>query len=189
MTKKKEPKQKKIENNIYNIIMFALIFALVISFVFTVDKLFFEKPIDNCYQAHAYSKPMTPEQYSACDYNQEQINECAKNGGHVIQNTDCTITCDYCYKEQSMLYQKYEDKLNYGRLILSFILALVFAFITIKDKIIGYSLLTASLVALFISTISAIRMLDNWLPIVIIAEFALVVFIYFKTSKRELSKK
>ena len=79
--------------------------------------------------------------------------------------------------------ETYNNRINLGRMILTFLLALAFAFITIKDKIIRYSILSASLVSLFIATMSAMNLLDKMLPLVIIVEFLLVIFIYRKTNK------
>ena len=79
----------------------------------------------------------------------------------------------------------YNNKVNLGRMIFTFLLALLMAFILIRDKIIRYAILSASLVSLFVATISAIKLLNKILPLVIIAEFLLVIFIYKKTSKEK----
>lgn len=184
-----QPKQK-VENLAYNIIMFTLIFALVISFIFTIDKLILDQPINDCYLKNAAYKdygyyPESTNLDQNCNYNDEFLSYCYTTEGQVIYKKNCEIDCDYCYKEYNQILEKYNNKINLGRMIFTFLLALAFAFILIKDKIIRYAILSASLVSLFVATISAISLLDKILPLVIIVEFLLVIFIYKKTNKEK----
>ncbi|HOZ35648.1 MAG TPA: hypothetical protein PLK55_03245 [archaeon] len=182
----KKVKSKKLENVVYNIIMFTLIFALVISFVFTIDKLFLERPKDNCYlQDYNYKPEVITNIDANCSYNQEYINSCYKSEGNIVYKKDCQMECSYCYRDYNKILETYNNRINIGRMIFTFLLALLMAFILIKDKIIRYSILSASLVSLFVATISATKLLNKMLPVVIIAEFLLVIFIYRKTSKEK----
>ena len=186
MVKKSE--QKKIENLVYNIIMFALIFALVISFVFTIDKLFLEKPKDTCYlqdYTQYKAEPVVLNSDQNCNYDETYISECVQSEGNIIYKKNCTMECSYCYRDFNKVMEAYNNRINIGRMIFTFLLALAFAFIMIKDKIIRYSILSASLVSLFVATMSAMNLLDKLLPVIIIAEFLLVIFIYRKTNKEK----
>ncbi len=169
--------KKTSDKLLYEIVIFILIFALMISIVFTFDKLFIEKPINECYDI--YQKDYRNDK---CEYDNIAMNECYVKEGQVIFNNDCTLTCDYCYKKYNGEIEKYNNKTNLLRIILSFMIALSLAFINLKDKIIRYSLLSGSLVSLFVSTIIAMQMIGILLPIVIIIEFLLVLFIYKKTK-------
>lgn len=182
----KKTKPKKLENIIYNVIMFTLIFALVVSFVFTVDKLFLERPKDSCYlEDYSYRRPETNINLDNCSYDEEYIDSCIKSEGNIIYKKECQVECSYCYRDFRKTLETYNNKINLGRIIFTFLLALLMAFIPIKDKIIRYSVLSAALVSLFVATISAMNMLNKILPIVIIAEFLLVMLIYKKTSKEK----
>lgn len=184
MNKKEKP--KKLENVVYNIIMFTLIFALVISFVFTIDKLFLERPKDTCYlQDYSYKPEIITNIDTNCSYNEEFVNSCYKSEGSIIYKKDCQMECSYCYRDFNKVMEAYDNRINIGRMIFTFLLALLMAFILIKDKIIRYSILSAALVSLFVATISAMNLLNKMLPVVIIAEFLLVIFIYRKTSKEK----
>ncbi|HPV66253.1 MAG TPA: hypothetical protein PK655_02260 [archaeon] len=179
-------KSKKLENTIYNIIIFTLIFALVISFVFTIDKLFLEKPKDTCYlENYGYMPETNINPDNNCSYDEEYINFCYKTEGNIIHKKNCQVECSYCYRDFNKVMDAYNNKVNLGRMIFTFLLALLMAFILIRDKIIRYAILSASLVSLFVATISAIKLLNKILPLVIIAEFLLVIFIYKKTSKEK----
>lgn len=183
----KKIEQKKLENIVYNVIMFALIFSLVISFVFTIDKLILEKPKDTCYlQDYAYYKaePLVNLDQN-CNHDENYISACVKSEGNIIYKKNCQIECSYCYRDFNKVMETYNNRINIGRMILTFLLALAFAFVTIKDKIIRYSILSAALVSLFVATMSAMKLLDKMLPLVIIAEFLLVIFIYRKTNKEK----
>jgi hypothetical protein len=183
----KKTEQKKLENIVYNVIMFALIFALVISFVFTIDKLILEKPKDTCYlQDYAYYKtePLVNLDQN-CNHDENYISSCVKSEGNIIYKKNCQIECSYCYRDFNKIMETYNNRINIGRMIFTFLLALAFAFIMIKDKIIRYSILSASLISLFVATMSAMKLLDKMLPLVIIAEFLLVIFIYRKTNKEK----
>lgn len=182
----KKTKPKKLENVIYNIIMFTLIFALVTSFVFTVDKTFLERPKDSCYlEDYSYRPETNVNQDNKCSYDEEYIDSCIKSEGNIIYKKECQVECSYCYRDFRKTLEIYNNRINLGRMIFTFLLALLMAFIPIKDKIIKYSVLSAALVSLFIATISAMNMLNKILPLVIIAEFLLVMFIYKKTSKEK----
>lgn len=183
----KKIEQKKLENIVYNVIMFALIFSLVISFVFTIDKLILEKPKDTCYlQDYAYYKtePLVNLDQN-CNHDENYISSCVKSEGNIIYKKNCQIECSYCYRDFNKVMETYNNRINIGRMIFTFLLALAFAFIMIKDKIIRYSILSASLISLFVATMSAMTLLDKMLPLVIIAEFLLVIFIYRKTNKEK----
>jgi hypothetical protein len=169
--------KKNTEDLLYKIIMFILIFGLVISIVFTVDRLVIDKPIDNCYKN--YDKGSFNEE---CNYNELEINNCYNQEGNVLYNKDCSIECDFCQKEYFTVLDKYNEKLNLSRMIFSFVLALSLVFIRFKDKIIKYALLSGSLASLFISTLMASNLIGKILPVVIIIEFVLVLFIYKKTK-------
>lgn len=169
--------KKTSDKLLYEIVIFILIFTLMISIVFTFDRLFFQKPIDNCYDI--YQKDFRNDK---CEYDNIAMNQCYAKEGQVIFNNDCTLTCDYCYKAYNEKIKDYNNKTNLLRIILSFVIALSLAFINLKDKIIRYSLLSGSLVSLFVSTMMAMQMIGILLPIVIIIEFLLVLFIYKKTK-------
>ena len=169
--------KNKIETKLYDIAIFILIFALIIGIIFTFDRLFIEKPINNCYSN--YEKYNYNED---CDYNAQEIDECNEMNGSLLYNKDCSIECDSCYTEYSELEDNYNEKVNLMRMILSFIIALAITFIPIKDKIIRYALLSSSLIALFVATLMAMTYIGRLLPIVIIIEFLLVLFIYKKTK-------
>ena len=181
MAKKVNSKKIVVERPIYNIIMFALVFALVIAFVFTLDKLFIPSPKNDCGNIYSKAAIYQPETKD-CNYNTEQFNTCVDNQGDVIYKSGCEIECSYCNKDYNAVYQKYQDKTNIERIILTFLMALIFAFIRIKDKIIKYAILSGSLVALFVATFSAMSMIGKIFPIVIIIEFILVIFIYKRTN-------
>lgn len=149
---------KKVENITYNIIMFLLIFALVISFVFTIDKLITNEPENNC---PVYTKPVFDEN--------DFLN---------------TTYIDSCNKEYTATLNQHNNNINIGRMIFTFLLALAFAFIPIKDKIIKYAVLSGALISMFVATINAMSFLDKILPIVIIIEFLLVILIYKKTREK-----
>lgn len=183
----KKTEAKKIENVVYNIIMFTLIFALVISFVFTIDRLFLERPKDDCYlqdYAHYKPEPITTLDQN-CNYNTEYIDACYKSQGNIIYKKDCQIDCSYCYKEYNQVLETYNNRINIGRMIFTFLLALAMAFIIFKDKIVRYAILSAALVSLFIATLLATNLFEKTLPLIIIAEFLLVLFIYKKTNKEK----
>lgn len=171
-----ENKFKKSENIIYNIIIFVLIFGLIISIIFTLDRLIIKKPIDDC--RNIYQKDFRNDK---CEYDNTEINKCYLDEGQVIFNNNCTIDCDYCYKLYSKELSEYNEKINLFRIILSFIVSISLVFISFKDKIIKYSLLSGSLVSLFVATLIAMSMIGILLPIVIIIEFLLVLFVYKKT--------
>jgi len=185
MVKKSET--QKTENLIYNVIMFALIFALVISFVFTIDKLILERPESDCYlQDYAYkAEPYGINLDQNCNYDDNYISACVKSEGSIIYKRNCEIECSYCYRDYSNILETYNNRINIGRMVFTFLLALAFAFINIKDKIIRYSILSAALISLFVATMSAMKLLDQILPLVIIVEFLLVIFIYKKTNKEK----
>ncbi len=185
MVKKLE--YQKTENLIYNVIMFALIFALVISFVFTIDKLVLERPEDTCY-LQDYAHKVEPHGINLdqnCNYDDNYISSCVKSEGNIIYKKNCEMECSYCYRDYNNILETYNNRINIGRMVFTFLLALAFAFINIKDKIIRYSILSAALVSLFVATMSAMKLLDKILPLVIIAEFLLVIFIYKKTNKEK----
>ncbi|NCP71953.1 hypothetical protein GW835_00985 [archaeon] len=171
---------KKTDKLLYNIVIFLLIFALVISIVFTFERLFLEKPINEC--NNVYQKNYMNDK---CEYDQENVDTCYAKEGTVIYKSDCSIECDYCYKEYNNKLENYNNNANLLRIILSFIIALSLTLINIKDKIIKYALLSGSLVSLFVATLMAMKFIGSLLPIVIILEFILVLIIYKKTKEEK----
>lgn len=167
--------KKKSEKTIYEIIMFLLILSLVISLIFTADRLFFQKPTEECFMLHQDSF-----KEEECVYDLELISQCYKKNGNIIYKDNCLIECDDCYSQHLKELQKYENKVNLFRMILAFVIAISFTFINLKDKIIRYSILTASLISLFVATLMAMRLIGVILPIIIILEFILVIYIYKK---------
>jgi hypothetical protein len=189
MQNKKNKEPISTDKLIYNVIMFILIFALMISFIFTIDKLFFSRPELDCNLEKyglEFRDPSIRISIENCTHNTDFIENCYRNEGQIIYKEDCEIECNYCYKEYSSRLREYNNTINLGRMIFTFILALGLAFIKINDKIIRSSLLSANLVAMFIATISALNILGRIVPLIIIAEFLLVIFIYKKTSKERL---
>ncbi|MEI8364601.1 MAG: hypothetical protein WCF78_04040 [archaeon] len=184
MQKKIKAKNIVIERPIYNIIMFALVFALIIAFVFTLDKLFISAPQNNC--GYVYMNAPVTQTDTNCNYDNNEFSTCSQNQGDIIYKPNCKFDCNYCNKEYNAAYTKYQDKTNIERIILTFLMALIFAFVTIKDRIIKYALLCGSLVSLFVATFSAMSMIGSIFPIVIILEFILVIFIYKKTNTNKV---
>jgi len=180
----KTEKKIMVERPIYNIIMFALVFALIIAFVFTFDKLLIPVPKNNCGNIYM-TAPLTQADTNNCNYDTNKFNTCVQNQGDIIYKPNCEIDCNYCNKEYNALFKKYQDKTNIERIILTFLMALIFAFIVIKDRIIKYALLCGSLVSLFVATFSAMNMIGSIFPVVIILEFILVIFIYKKTNSNK----
>lgn len=170
-------KNKKTENIFYKIIIFTLIFALIISIFFTIDRLIFKKPVNNC--NYIYQKDFRNDN---CNYDDTIINKCYIDEGQIIFKNDCTLTCNYCYKEYNQELLKYNNKINILRIILSFIISISLTFINFKDKIIKYSLLSGTLISLFVATLMSMNTFGILLPIIIIIEFLLVLFIYKKTK-------
>ncbi|MBW6442383.1 hypothetical protein K0A97_01210 [Patescibacteria group bacterium] len=189
----KENKKRGLDKTIYSIVMFALIFALFISFVFTIERLFLERPEDNCsFGDYPYFKDYsTPYVQTSsleelnCSYDEGFITECLQNEGNLIYKKDCEVECSYCYRDFLSEIKSYNNRINLGRMIFTFIFALTLAFIKISDKIIKYSLLSASLVSLLITTIMALEFLGRTMPLIILTEFLLVIFIYKKTNNLE----
>jgi hypothetical protein len=171
---------KTIKDKLMDISLFLLVLVLIITVIFTLDKLFFVSIENNCNYNYDYKTDMLIKDQN-CDFNSKEINECISQNGNIIYNVDCTINCDYCNRDWQILNNNYKEKITWFRIILGFLLSIIFTFILFKDKILKSAFIVGSLLSLIFATIISIDLINNSLfPIIIILELVLVIFIFKK---------
>ena len=151
---------------------------LIVTTVFTFDKLFLKSPENTC--NYKYDKLLVNKDQN-CSFNSEEIDQCLSKDGSVIYNNNCTIDCDYCNRDFRILNNNYKEKTTWFRIILSFLLSIIFTMILFKDKILKSALVVGSLLSLICVTIFSLDIInDSLFPIIIILELILVIFIFKK---------
>ena len=174
--------ENDFKSKILSFVVFVSIVILLITTVFNIHLLFIEEP-----EYRTMYMPYYEERNIDCKYNNVEINECYAENGQIIYKEDCSIECDYTYAEEQALRDSINEKKSWIRVILSLVLLLSFGFITIKDKLLHYALITGSLISLVAATIISFNTISRQLyPIVTIVELIVIYFLYKTLFKKKM---
>lgn len=176
-----QEKIKDFKKSFFDFTIFIVLTILTILFVYNFSLLFFPKlELDDCY-SYKYANIRS----ETCSYDQNYIDECYTNGNDIIYKSNCEMECSTCEKEHQQIREDYREQTTWFKIIFSAIIAIIFLFIPIREKLVSYALIGGSMISLLFATIVSFdTIFDRFFPIVVFVETLLIIFIYYKMKKR-----